>query len=103
MKEAFKVLRRYNIKLNPEKCAFEVGSSKFIGFLVSNRGIEANSMLIKAIEIMPEVLKCQKEVMTLTGRIATVGRFISRSSEMCHKIFAVLKKNKNFEWTVECR
>ena len=40
--EAFQVLRSYNIKLNPAKCAFGVSSRKFLGFIVNNRGIEAN-------------------------------------------------------------
>ena len=40
--EMFGVLRRYNMKLNPLKCAFRVGSGKFLGFMVSNRGIDAN-------------------------------------------------------------
>ncbi|XP_019241988.1 PREDICTED: uncharacterized protein LOC109222033 [Nicotiana attenuata] len=35
LKEAFKILRRYGMKLNTEKCAFGVASGKFLGFLVS--------------------------------------------------------------------
>ena len=40
--EAFQVLKSYNMKLNPAKCAFEVSAGKFLGFIVNNRGIEAN-------------------------------------------------------------
>lgn len=53
LKEIFEVLRKY-MKLNPEKCAFGVGSGKFFGFLVSNGGIEVNPMQIKAIETYPK-------------------------------------------------
>uniref|UniRef100_A0A2N9EI37 Reverse transcriptase domain-containing protein n=1 Tax=Fagus sylvatica TaxID=28930 RepID=A0A2N9EI37_FAGSY len=42
LEETFKTLRRYQMKLNPSKCAFGVSSSKFLGFMVSQRGIEAN-------------------------------------------------------------
>ena len=42
LQETFDTLRRYNIKLNPSKCAFGVSSSKFLGFMVSHRGIELN-------------------------------------------------------------
>ena len=42
LQETFDTLRRHNIKLNPSKCAFEVSPGKFLGFLVSQRGIEAN-------------------------------------------------------------
>ena len=38
----FDNLRAYDIKLNPEKCVFGVPAGKLLGFIVSNRGIEAN-------------------------------------------------------------
>jgi len=47
--ETFDTLRRYNMKLNPSKCAFRVSSGKFLGFMVSHRGIEANLDKIQAI------------------------------------------------------
>ena len=49
LQETFDTLRRYNMKLNPSKCAFGVASVKFLGFMVSHRGIEANSEKIKSI------------------------------------------------------
>ena len=42
LQKTFDTLRRYNMKLNPSKCAFGVSFGKFIGFMVSHRGIEAN-------------------------------------------------------------
>ena len=35
-------LDRYKIKLNPDKCVFGVKAGKFLGFMISHRGIEAN-------------------------------------------------------------
>ena len=49
LQETFDTLRRYSMKLNPGKCAFGVASGKFLKFMVSHRGIEANSKKIKAI------------------------------------------------------
>ena len=49
LQETFNTLRQYNIKLNPSKCAFGVASGKYLGFMVSHRGIEANPEKIKAI------------------------------------------------------
>ncbi|XP_060177982.1 uncharacterized protein LOC132607918 [Lycium barbarum] len=60
LQETFKILRKYSMKLNPEKCTFGVGSGKFLGFLVSNRGIKLNPDKIKAIEDIPEVLEDAK-------------------------------------------
>ena len=49
LQETFDTLRRYNMKMNPSKCAFGVSSRKFLGFIVSHRGIEANPDKIQAI------------------------------------------------------
>ena len=49
LQETFNTFRRYNMKLNPNKCAFGVASGKFLGFMISHKGIEANPEKIKAI------------------------------------------------------
>ena len=61
LQETFETLRRYKMKLNPSKCAFGVLSGKFLGFMVSQRGIEANLDKIQTILNM-EPLKNIKEV-----------------------------------------
>nr|XP_017221373.1 PREDICTED: uncharacterized protein LOC108198111 [Daucus carota subsp. sativus] len=82
------------------KCAFGVGSGKFLGLMVSKRGIEANPDKIKAILDM-EPPKSIKDVQKLTGRIAALGRFISKTGDKCLPFFKALKKVKDFEWTSE--
>ena len=59
LQENFNTLKQYNMKLNPSKCAFGVASKKFLGFMVSHRGIEANPEKIKAIPDMkpPQSIK----------------------------------------------
>ena len=52
LKETFENLRRFQIKLNPEKCVFGVPTGHLLGFLVSEHGIECNPVKIKAIERM---------------------------------------------------
>ena len=42
LRETFANLRRFRLKLNPDKCTFGVPAGKLLGFLVSSRGIEAN-------------------------------------------------------------
>uniref|UniRef100_A0A2N9HHU7 Reverse transcriptase domain-containing protein n=1 Tax=Fagus sylvatica TaxID=28930 RepID=A0A2N9HHU7_FAGSY len=100
LRETFETLRKYQMKLNPSKCAFGVYSGKFLGFMVSQRGIEANLDKIKAIlEMQPP--KTTKEVQRLTGRVAALNRFMSRSTDKCLPFFKTLKKA--FEWTDECQ
>ena len=80
LKETFNTLCFYNMKLNPGKCVFGVMTGKFLGFMVSQRGIEANSDRIRAImEMAP--LRNVKEVQSLNRKIAVLNRFVSRRSE----------------------
>ena len=95
MVEAFLILKEYNMKLNPAKCAFGVSAGKFLGFIVNNRGIEANSDKIKAVLDMPSPLSI-KEVQRLTGRITTLSRFVSRASDKCQPFFQIQKRA--FQW-----
>ena len=100
LKKTFDTLCAYNMKLNPSKCAFGVTAEKFLGFMVSQRGIEANPDKIRAIvEMAPP--KNVKEVQSLNGKVATLNRFISRATDKCLPFFYMLKKS--FEWTTKCQ
>ena len=66
LQETFNTLRRYNMKLNPSKCAFGVALGKFLGFMVSHRGIEANPEKIKSILDMKPSQNI-KEIQSFTG------------------------------------
>ena len=91
LEETFKTLIKYRIKLNPSKCVFGVSSRKFLGFMVSQKGIEANPDKIKAIlEMTPP--KMVKEVQSLTGRVATLNHFVSRATNKCLPFFKTLRK-----------
>ena len=93
--EEFQVLKSYNMKLNPAKCAFGVSIGKFLGFIVNNRGIEANPDKIKAVlDMLPP--SNIKDIQRLTGRIAALSRFVSKASDKCQPFFQVLKKA--FQW-----
>ena len=89
--KSFQVLKNYNMKLNPTKCAFGVSTGKFLGFIVNSRGIGANQDKIKVMLDMQLPLNT-KEIQRLTGRIAALRRFVSRSSDTCQPFFQVLKK-----------
>ncbi|KAH9802528.1 hypothetical protein KPL71_001423 [Citrus sinensis] len=72
LEETFGFLRKYKMKLNPEKCAFGVKSGKFLGF------------------------------MSLTGRLTALSRFISKATYKCQAFFQVIRRGKKIEWTPEC-
>ncbi|KAL0416465.1 UNVERIFIED_CONTAM: hypothetical protein Slati_3478400 [Sesamum latifolium] len=102
LEETFAALRKYRLKLNPEKCAFGISGGRFLGFMVTQRGIEANLAKIKAILDTGSPTNIN-EVQRLTGRIAALSRFISKSGEKVLPLFKTLRKVKDFEWTEECQ
>jgi len=76
LEELFTTITKYKLKLNPEKCVFRVEASKFLGFLLMERGIETNPEKCVAILAMRSPILI-KEVQRLTGRMAALSRFVS--------------------------
>ncbi|XP_074337040.1 uncharacterized protein LOC141674218 [Apium graveolens] len=100
--EMFQILREYRMKLNPQKCVFGVESGKFLGFIVNHRGIEANPAKIQALPEMRSPRRV-KDVQSLTGRVAALNCFVSKSSDKCQEFFKAIKGvGRNFTWTEEC-
>lgn len=101
--ETFDNLRKINMKLNPKKCSFGMEEGKFLGYLVTSEGIRANPRKAKAIMDMqsPRTLK---EMQSLSGKLAALNRFLSRSAERSLPFFETLKsitkENKDeYRWT----
>ena len=76
LEETFCLIKAYNMKLNSAKCAFGVSASKFLGFMVTQRGIEVNPDQIQAI-METSAPSCKKELQRLIGHLATLGCFIA--------------------------
>ncbi|XP_016652592.1 PREDICTED: uncharacterized protein LOC107881971 [Prunus mume] len=92
----------YRMRLNPTKCAFGVASGKFLGFMISQRGIEANSEKIQAI-LDTAIPKTVKDIQSLIGRVEALTRFISKAADRCAPFFKALKGSKSsITWTAEC-
>lgn len=89
------------MKVNPEKCTFGVPSGKFLGYLVTKRGIEVDPEKVRAIQQMPSPQNL-KQVQKLNGRLAAMNRFLARSSDKCKPFFDILKKESKFAWTIKC-
>ena len=97
----FEIIRKHKLRLNASKCSFGVGSSKFLGYMVTHRGIEVNLDQIKAINgLQPP--QNPKEVQKLTGMTVALNWFISRSADRCRPFFLLMNKWKGFEWIEEC-
>ena len=72
----FQILRKYKLRLNASKCSFGMGPSKFLGYMITHRGIEVNPDEIKAINNLRSP-RNPKEVQKLIGMVVALNRFIS--------------------------
>jgi hypothetical protein len=90
LQEAFANFRQAGLKLNPEKCVFGVKKGKFLGCLVSTKGIEAILRM--------EPPNSKKGAQRLAGMLASLNRFISRSAERNLPFFEILKSAEVFQW-----
>src|SRR3954470_10224949 len=99
------------MKLNPQKCVFGVGSCKFLGFMITNRGIEANPEKIKAICDMKEPTTLN-DIQKLNGRLVALSRFLSRGAERALPFLKFLRgvsstkkvtSKRKIEWDEDCK
>jgi hypothetical protein len=95
---AFGCLWANGVKLNPEKCVFGVSRGMLLGYIVSQRGIEANPEKVAALERMGPI-RDLKGVQKVLGCLAALSRFISRLGEKGLPLYRLLKKHERFSWT----
>ena len=98
LEELFVTIAKYHLKLNPDKCVFRVEAGNFFGFLLTERGIEANPGKCATIIGMRSPTNVN-EVQQLTGCMATISRFLLVSGDKGYPYFQCLKKNNGFAWT----
>jgi hypothetical protein len=95
---AFGCLRANGVELNPEKCVFGVPQGMLLGYIISQRGIEANPQKVAALERMGPIRNL-KGVQRVLGCLAALSRFISRLGEKGLPLYRLLKKHERFSWT----
>jgi hypothetical protein len=95
LRQTFDNLNRYSIKLNPLKCVFGVPAGQLLGYLISERGIEANPEKIQALLMMqePTILL---GVQQLAGCVTALSRFIAKLGEKALPSYQPLKKSDKF-------
>jgi hypothetical protein len=92
---AFGCLRANGVQLNSEKCVFGVPRGMLLGYIVSQRGIEANPEKVTALERMGPI-RDFKGVQKVLGCLAALSRFISRLGEKGLPLYRLLKKHERF-------
>lgn len=102
LEEAFSLMWKYNMKLNPLKCVFGISVGKFLSFLVTRQGIEINLNLVKSM-LKTLIPSTKKEIQWLMGRFAALGQFIAQFTNKHRVFFTTLHEAQTFGWTKECK
>lgn len=101
LENVFKVCRKYNLRLNPEKCEFFRPEVSFLGHTCTEHGIKPDSKKLHAIENYPK--PTDKES---TKRFAAFAnyyrRFIKDFADIVRPLNRITRKKTHFEWTNEC-
>ena len=95
LEKVFEVLNRYGMKLNPDKCTFGVKGGQFLGFLISERGIEANPEKITVVLNM-QPPKTIRDIQKLNVFVTALARFMSCSAKRCLPFYKALRDVKKF-------
>jgi hypothetical protein len=102
LRVTFERMRRYNLKMNPLKCAFSVSARRFLGFIVHEQGIEINLKKIDSIKRL-ETPRCKHDVQKLLGKMNYLQRFIANLAGKVDSFLHLVRlKHKNgFIWGEE--
>ena len=99
--DCFELIIKYCMRLNAKKCLSAIASGRFLGVVVTARGIKASPEQLKSFINMPEP-RTKRDIQRLTGRITALNRFVPRSTDKCKPFFNLLKGNTPFTWNDEC-
>jgi len=102
LKIMFDIMRAHQLKMNLTKSFLGVSSGKFLGFIVTSKGIHLNPDKVKPIQSM-HLSKNLKELRGLQGRLAYIRRFIANLSRRCQPFTRLMKKGVSFVWNKACQ
>ena len=94
-------LRKHNIRVRTDKCEFLVKSVKYLGYVISEKGLQPNSELVQAIKLARQPQNKQ-ELIAYVGLLNFYGSFIQNLSVKLAGLYELLTKDTVWNWTEEC-
>lgn len=95
-------LKKHNVKVNTEKCEFMKKSVKYLGHVLSAGEVKVNPAKLEALQNAPHP-KNAKEVRAYVGLLNYFRAFIPSLAEEVRPLYALLKKDVKFQWSVDCK
>lgn len=96
-RKVFEIIRKASLYLKASKCEFEVTSMSFLGYVVSDKGIETDPAKVAAVQSFP-VPTNLRESRSFIGLTSYYRRFVPNFSKIASPITSLTQKDKRFEW-----
>jgi transposase InsO family protein len=96
--EVFELVRKSSLYLKASKCEFEKASITFLGFIISNKGIETDPSKVDGAQTFP-IPKTLRQARGFIGLVGYYRRFVKNFSSIAAPITELTKKDRVFEWT----
>lgn len=96
----FDRLRKFNLKLQPDKCEFLRREVAYLGHIITDKGVSPNPEKVKAVTEFPKPTNV-KQIKSFLGLVGYYRRFIENFSKLTKPLTALLKKDVPFEWSSE--
>jgi hypothetical protein len=101
LRVTFEKMRKYGLKMNPMKCSFGVSTSRFLGFIVHEHGIQVDLKKIESINKLGEPT-CKKDIQKLLGKINYLRRFISNLAGRVEAFLPLIRLKHEKEFVCVC-
>jgi len=102
LKTVLEIMRAHQLKMNPTKSFPGVASGKFLGFVVTSKGVHLYPKKVCAIQEM-QPPRNLRDFRGLQGRLAYIRMFISNLSGRCQPFTKLMKKGVSFIWDDTCQ
>lgn len=96
------LLKKAGLVLSPEKCQFLKKEVTYLGHIITKDGVKPDPNKIKAVKEFP-VPKSPKNIKQFIGLVGYYRRFIPKMAEIAKPLTELLKKDKKWNWTIECQ
>jgi len=96
-RKVFEIIRKASLYLKASKCEFEVTSMAFLGYVISDKGVETDPAKVAAVQSFP-VPTNLRESRSFIGLTSYYRRFVPNFSKIASPITSLTQKDKQFEW-----
>ncbi|KFM71017.1 Transposon Ty3-I Gag-Pol polyprotein, partial [Stegodyphus mimosarum] len=100
LQEVFSLLKEAGLTINASKCKFATKELKYLGYKISQKGIETQDSKIKAIKSFPPP-KTAKKLSSFLGLCSYYRSFIKDFANIVEPLLVLKRKKSKFTWTAE--